>query len=365
MITCEPLGILVIEDDVDTRENLRDILELNGHRVETAASAADTFAKRDWSSIAVVILDRKLPDGTAAEILPRLRIVAPQAYVVVATGYAELDDVIAALRQGAADYLLKPIQPDILRAAILRVAKRRQLERDKQRAEEQAVQAQRLAAVGEAMTGLIHESRNALQRSKACLEMLALEVEDRPTALDLVARTQRAQEEIQRLYEEVRQYAAPLQLHRESTDLCGLCRTVWHDLAVLRDIGEVSLVQVAEGVDGNCNVDRFAVGQVWRNILENAIQASPRGGRITVHHEPFEFEGRSALKTTFRDEGPGLNNEQQDRIFEPFFTTKSKGTGLGMAIAQRIVQAHGGQIAVGASTGAGAEVVVILPRDRP
>jgi two-component system sensor kinase FixL len=65
-----------------------------------------------------------------------------------------------------------------------------------------------------------------------------------------------------------------------------------------------------------------------------------------------------------RDNGPGLGPEQRLRIFEPFFTTKSKGTGLGMAIAKRIVEAHGGWIAVGDGAHPGAELIIILPRER-
>jgi signal transduction histidine kinase len=64
-----------------------------------------------------------------------------------------------------------------------------------------------------------------------------------------------------------------------------------------------------------------------------------------------------------RDNGPGLNPEQRRRIFDPFFTTKTKGTGLGMAIAKRIVEAHGGQITVGSGSGNGAEILIILPRE--
>jgi signal transduction histidine kinase len=68
------------------------------------------------------------------------------------------------------------------------------------------------------------------------------------------------------------------------------------------------------------------------------------------------------LQIAVRDNGPGLTAEQRQRIFEPFFTTKTKGPGLGMAIAQRIVEAHGGQIAVGENSGPGAEILLLLPR---
>ncbi|MCZ6684295.1 MAG: PAS domain S-box protein, partial [Planctomycetota bacterium] len=90
---------------------------------------------------------------------------------------------------------------------------------EQKRAEERALQAERLAAIGETIAGLAHESRNAFQRSQACLEMLALELENRPDQLELVDRTQRALDHLHRLYEEVRDYAAPINLDRQSCDL--------------------------------------------------------------------------------------------------------------------------------------------------
>ena len=83
------------------------------------------------------------------------------------------------------------------------------------KAQELALRSERLAAIGQMMTGLAHESGNALARSQSCLEMLAWEVEDRPEALELIDRIQKAQDHLQQLYEEVRSYAAPLRLERE------------------------------------------------------------------------------------------------------------------------------------------------------
>src|SRR5271165_4957489 len=79
-------------------------------------------------------------------------------------------------------------------------------------AQQQALQAERLAAIGQMVAGLAHESRNALHRSQVCLEMLALEVEDRPEALNLIARLQMAQDDLYHLFEDVRSYAAPIHL---------------------------------------------------------------------------------------------------------------------------------------------------------
>ncbi len=87
------------------------------------------------------------------------------------------------------------------------------------RAQDRALQSERLAAIGQMVAGLAHESRNALQRGQACLEMLALADKDRPRSLDLIARLQRAQDDLHRLFEDVRGYAAPIRLDRRPTDM--------------------------------------------------------------------------------------------------------------------------------------------------
>jgi PAS domain S-box-containing protein len=75
--------------------------------------------------------------------------------------------------------------------------------------------------------------------------------------------------------------------------------------------------------------------------------------------------GAPALRVAVRDNGPGLGPEQRQNLFEAFYTTKTNGTGLGMAIAKRIVDAHGGAIGVGERTRPGAEIVITLPRSSP
>jgi signal transduction histidine kinase len=357
--------VLVIDDDPDTRANLRDILELDDYEVVAAGTAADALAGRDWERIGAVILDRVLPDGTSEELLPRLKSLAPQADVLIVTGHSDLQGAIAALRQGAADYLIKPISPDALRASLARIAERQRLQSQLREAQEQALQSARLAAIGQMMTGLAHESGNALARSQACLEMLALEVSDRPEALDLIQRIQKAQDHLRQLYEEVRGYAAPVRLERETWEASAVWRQAWINLGVQRQGRDAELREETGGVDLRCPVDHFRLEQVFRNMFENSLAACRGPVRITVACADADLAGRPALRIAVRDNGPGMSPEVRQRIFEPFFTTKTKGTGLGMAIAKRIVDAHGGQIATGNVAGPGAELLIILPREVP
>lgn len=467
------LRVLVVDDDSDTRANLHDILELDGYDVALAGSVAEALRIADWQGFFAIILDRRLPDGTAEGLLPRLKQLAPEAAVIIVTGYADLDGAIAAIRQGAADYILKPINADLIRSRLAGLAERRRAAREidrlntdlkhrvnelqallevlpvgiaiahdpecqrvtanaalapllgdpllvaplrravqgspvrgeeielvrdgvavnlysysaplqnsgseprgavaafldvteRKREQERLLQSERLAVIGQMVTGLAHESGNALARSLSCLEMLTWEVEDKPEALDLIKKIQQAQNHLKQLYSEVRSYAGPIQLEREPWELSAVWRQTWEHLEVSRQQRDALLCEDVDGLDLTLSIDPFRLDQVFRNIFENALAACPDPVRITVRCRDAALDGKAAVCVSIRDNGPGLDERVRQRIFEPFFTTKARGTGLGMAIARRIVEAHGGKIAVGPARsvgeGAGAELVVTLPR---
>jgi PAS domain S-box-containing protein len=228
--------------------------------------------------------------------------------------------------------------------------------------QQRAVQAERLAAIGEMAAGLAHESRNALQRSQSCLEMLMLEVQDRPAALDLVQRIQKAQDHLHRLFEEVRDYAAPLQLRRKSCRLDTIIDDAWTSLELARGERSCALRHIRNSPDLLGDVDPQPLEQVFRNILENALDATDSRTQIDVVWSDAQLRHRPALAICIRDNGPGLSPETAYRLFEPFYTTKTKGTGLGMAIVKRIIEAHGGTVAAGNVSPHGTEITIVLPR---
>lgn len=354
MANISSLNILIIEDDADTRANLKDILELDDHHVESAATAAEALKREDWSEISVVILDRKLPDSSAEELLPLLKRRASHAEVIIATAYADLDSALLALREGAADYILKPINPDALRASLSRISELKQ-------SEERLRRSERLAAIGTTITGLAHESRNALQRSQACLEMLARRVPKNPEALDLIARIQIAQDQLHQLFEEVRAYASPIKLQKSKCNLMDIWREAWNTVQL--DSTEKKPVLIEKKSDTNLtfSMDAFRIEQIFRNLFENAVSAADEPVEIEIECSTEMLVDQSAIRVVVRDNGPGLDAEQIRRIFDPFYTTKTKGTGLGMAIVRRIVESHGGTIEVGNGEDRGAEIFLTFP----
>jgi PAS domain S-box-containing protein len=231
-------------------------------------------------------------------------------------------------------------------------------------AQRQALQSERLAAVGQMVAGLAHESRNALQRAQACLTVLTLWLEGRPRELEVLARLQRAQDDLSRLFEEVREYAAPIHLNLRLCRVADVWREAWQNLGPLREQAKAELREEG-GVEWELHVDPFRLRQVFRNLLENALAAGGSPPRVEVRCSPADLGGQEALRIAMRDNGPGFDPEHAARLFEPFFTTKVQGTGLGLAICKRVVEAHGGRIEAGPAGTFGAEVAITLPRREP
>ncbi|QDU92627.1 ATP-binding protein [Lignipirellula cremea] len=476
------LCILIVDDEPDLANSVRRILRLDGYQVEIATSLAELLDRDNWSDYFAILLDRRLPDGNADQILPVLNELARDTAVIMITAYADLEGALIALRHGAEDFFLKPVDPEHLRARLKRLADLRRVESELKRErafaqivldttqalilvlngegrvlrlnryfeslsgyrqeelvgksvdsilrpdpkelpgespeqapslprlhpgslhklrfksgqecdvawwtaplkneqgqitelicagmnmteynrlQEKLIQSERLAAIGEAMAGLTHESRNALQRSQACLDLLADRLDDQPGSLELLESIQRAQDDLYRLYEEVRAYAAPIHVRPQRCDVGEILRKAWCDTAVMREGRDASLEEHTTEVDLHCEVDAFALGQVFRNILENAVQACSDPVRIEVEYAATTGTAAPSLSITIGDNGPGLPPQHVDRVFDSFFTTKTEGAGLGMAIARRILQAHDGQIIARSSRGGGAEFVTTLPR---
>jgi two-component system, NtrC family, sensor kinase len=109
-------------------------------------------------------------------------------------------------------------------------------------------------------------------------------------------------------------------------------------------------------------VDPNLVHQVFLNILVNARQAMPHGGRLTVESRVHGSNShRRSVEVLISDTGIGIDHDDLNRIFQPFFTTKSQGTGLGLAIAARVIEQHAGRITVDSTVGEGTTFTVVLP----
>ena len=356
----DEFSVLIVEDDIDARRNMEDILSLDGYRVRSESRCLTAIVAVESTPFDAVIVDWRLPDQNADQLIPIICGRQPDTPVVVVTGLRDFETAVKALRSGAYDFLLKPINPDALRSVLNRIVERKQHLQKIEAANRQLLINERLAAIGQMVAGLAHESRNAFQRSHACLEELALDLKDMPDSLQLVHKVQRALDDLHYLLEEVRDYSAPIILERRPCNLQSLVQQTWSEILDTsrgKPTPEFHL-QADPGCSAPILLDQDRIKQVVRNLLENALYAASSPGRVQVK---LSQNGDGLIRLSVADDGSGVAPENRENVFTPFYTTKTKGTGLGLALSARLVDAHGGLISVRDAEIGGAEFVVQLP----
>lgn len=221
----------------------------------------------------------------------------------------------------------------------------------------QLAESERLAAVGQAIQGLSHKGRNELQRAQAHIDLLKITIKSDQEALKLVERIELAQRNLLGLYEEVRNYAAPITLNRESCQIAELVKEV--GLTFESSLQEKRLDYQFDSPDSTCYVDVIAMRQVFGHLIDNALASGAT--LVSISLKSDELNGRPAVTVIVSDDGSGVPYQDREKVFDPFYTTNTHGTGLGLAICRRIAAAHGAQIYFGTPCRGGASVYITLP----
>jgi signal transduction histidine kinase len=227
------------------------------------------------------------------------------------------------------------------------------------RREEAVVRAERLSALGRLSATVSHEVANPLAAIKTSLQALL----DGPIEETRVHRfAERAVAEVDRLTAFLRSFstfARPRPPERVRVDLVEAARDaaalVEGALRAQRLRLELALEPATVLADG------VQIRQVLLNLLLNAVEASPDGGRLALAVRPATLNDAPATALEVADEGPGIDEDTRRRIFDPFFSTKPAGAGLGLSVVHQIVMDHGGHVEVETAEGRGARFRVILP----
>jgi signal transduction histidine kinase len=221
--------------------------------------------------------------------------------------------------------------------------------------------AERLAAVGRISAQITHEIRNPLNAIGLNTELLAEEIaalpEPRREALQLVAAISREVDRLNGVAENYLRFARRPRAALERLDLNEVVGGLLDFLAP--ELVAASLSTVRELADDLPPIpgDEARLRGALLNLLRNAREATPGGGTITVRTRPLE----GCAELVIRDTGGGIPPGDLTRIFEPFYSTKERGTGLGLAFTQQVVEEHGGTIQVDSTLGRGTAFTLRFP----
>ncbi len=219
----------------------------------------------------------------------------------------------------------------------------------------------KLAAIGRLMSGVAHEVKNPLNAMVLQLEVLKARLGEEGEKVGPQIKV--LAEEIRRLDRVVKtflDFTRPVEINPIDTDIATLIREVFALAEPQARSNKVFLVFAGNGVTAPLHVDRDLMKQALLNLVLNGCQAMPQGGTLTI--TPHALPG--AIELDIRDTGTGIPPDAQRRIFSLFYTTKPGGTGVGLAMAFRVVQLHNGAIDFTSEVGLGTTFRISLPTPR-
>jgi signal transduction histidine kinase len=228
--------------------------------------------------------------------------------------------------------------------------------------ERRAVQAERLAEIGSLTGGLAHEIKNPLSTVQLNLQLLREDLmPENPAYSRLVSRLDTVHRETTRLREildDFLRYAGRIELDKKPTELNSLLEELVDFFAPQAQLQRVQLRLKKHATPVIANVDPRLLKQAVLNLLINGLQAIPEGGGELILS--LTVGGKHAVIDVI-DTGTGIQPEQVDHIFTAYYTTKKHGTGIGLAMARRIAEEHGGKIGVRSDVGKGSDFWLALP----
>jgi two-component system, sensor histidine kinase and response regulator len=350
--------LLLVDDNLDNQHFISLRLTRQGYKILTADNGYQALALLDIQKIDLVLLDIMMPGIDGFEVLRHIRQKRSLADlpVIMATALESSKDVVKALQLGANDYVTKPIDFPILLARI-----------------ETHLRLRELALLREEFLRVAsHDLKNPLfsilVATQLVEELVPVGQPMTDQARALLSMVARQTSEMQRIIEDFLDFQAAeegkMVLRREAVSLNRLTHAV---VELNRDYAAIKSQNLALELEEpmpEIEADQGRITQVIQNLLGNAIKFSPPGGgRILVRTRA----GEQAVMFEVSDQGPGLTEEDLARVFSKYGrlsnqpTGGEKSSGLGLAIARKTVELHGGEIGVRNNSGKGATFWFSLP----
>ena len=356
------IRILIIDDEHYICDSCSHVYIKDGYQVDTANDGLTGIKKIKEFKPDLVLVDLKMPGMSGMQVLEEMKKIDPTIVSVVITGYATIDSAVEAMKREAFDFLPKPFTPNELRLVTRRALKKRQLilETNRLREEKDRMKENFISMVS-------HQLRTPLVAVQQYFEVIlggmvgAVSEEQK----NMMNRSKVRIDELIKLIKEWLDFAKidanKLVAELKPTDLIPILAKVLDALQSLAEQNHVTLkMDIPENpalISGNANV----LEQVFLNLVENGIRYNKDEGNVTIK----AGMENGYVKVEVSDTGIGISQQELPFIFEQFYQVnqsgRTDGTGLGLCIVKRIIDAHSGEIKVTSEPGRGTVFSVLLP----
>jgi|GEM_PF-1168390 len=392
--------ILVVDDTKVSRLVITGHLTKGGYEVveaEGGAEALELLGLHDGANevseppFAAVVLDIMMPNIDGLEVLRRVRAVwAPtELPVVMATAIDQSEDIVTALDLGASDYVSKPIDIPVLLARLRTQVDLRQTHKTLKEAQKSLIDAAKVEAVGYLAAGLAHELRNPLAQLSMGLDLIkssdeVLADKGVSAATGIMEKAIGQADEIVCSVMEVTRSGSFALIPESINDLVE--KLVLERAPSFKEVGITHCLNLEEAMP-EVLMANSELGQAISNVIDNAVEAMPEGGELSVSTRVTEADpskmtysegsrsglglrpGDEVVVVEVTDSGWGIPNDALPNLFDSFYSLKptgrTSGKGLGLSVAKKVIELHNGTIAVkNRQQSDGVSVTIELPTAR-
>ncbi|MDJ0986459.1 MAG: hybrid sensor histidine kinase/response regulator [Desulfobacterales bacterium] len=372
-------SILLVDDEEGIRKVLSIALSDLGYQVHSAANGVEALRVFKAKQPPIVLTDIKMPEMDGIELLRRLKKISPDTEIIMITGHGDMGLAIKSVKYEATDFVTKPINDEVLEIALNRAAERiemrRKLNEYTQNLEQlvkektqQLVEAERLAAVGQTVAGLSHAIKNITGGLKGGAFVLekGIELNDQKYLMQGWEMIKGNVDKITNLSLDLLNYAKATDLNIEAGDPREPAQEVIDLMRPRAQELGIELVSEFAADLPECDFDTDLICRCLLNLVSNAIDACRNndpdelGKTVTVRAQKRRGWG---VEYQVLDNGCGMTAKTKRKLFQRFFSTKgSEGTGIGLMISKKIVDAHQGIIKVESQEDVGSTFFIKLPK---
>lgn len=376
-------NILVTDDNAATLKTLSAGLEDMGYRVATAVSGGEALALISKQPFDILITDIKLPDISGLEILETAKELNPETAVIMITGHASIETAVEAINEGAYAYILKPVAMTELETIINNALREQRLlienrelveslQQSNKRLEETNRALEQVShAKSDFMAKMSHELRTPLNSIIGFSEVLlsnTMSPRDKATHDEFLNYIHISTKHLLNLIDSIldlsKVESGKMTLELSEFDLAMLIEDVrMTALPMLATKKQTLEIEIDEFIS-SILADEPKMRQIFLNLISNAHKFTLKGGKIRI---VCRLENPHLLHCSVIDNGIGISPQDQQRIFEEFGqvarspNTRGQGVGLGLSIARRLVELHGGNIWLVSEVGCGSTFTFSIP----
>jgi len=362
--------ILVVDDEAKNRKIVKDLLEVNGYRVLEATNGKEALALVSEKNLDVILLDIMMPGIDGFEVCRRLKSNPETAHipVIMITALTDRDDRIRGIKEGANDFISKPIDTKDVVLRVRNAVYSKHLYDEVKKAYDRLKE---LESLRDSLVHMIvHDMRQPITALSGYLQLLRMHDDsfkdetDKEMVDEAYGIAKILIEMISSLLDVNKLEEGKMILNKAEYDLFELAEEAVESVGVLKGNRTIHVTPADKRV--TCRVDKNLISRVFSNLLGNAIKFTSDTGIIKISI----VEEGNFIRVTVKDNGPGIPKEYHEKIFDKFgqIETRKEGrkysTGLGLTFCRLAVEAHGGNIGVESEPGKGSSFWFTLPGEQ-